>query len=194
MRMLYVGTCSLSQENTAGSQDYVKNVSRLCLEPLLLLSIHLVNIGVSVYALCRDDAGQISRDVCKNCLKTCQERLTGLSKLTKSHSQASVQLSSCWSVLYALSVLCTRICSHVLSRICVILFLLFFSKPTIFMLERIDRLIFSLSVSRVHCCILTDQNVVWFITGNTTKPQLQPTVLKHGWMTVYQTEEFSLPK
>ena len=101
-------------------------------------------IRASVDALFRDNAGQISRDPRKNCLKTQWERLPRLSKQTRSHSRAGIQLSTCRKALYAPPVLCARIRSHAISRIrviIIIIILIFFSKPAISMLERVDRLI-----------------------------------------------------
>ena len=108
-------------------------------------------IRASVDALCRDETGQISRDPRKNCLKTRREFLTRPSKLTKSHSRASIQLSICRKASYVAPVLRARICSHAISRIpvIIIIFFLFFSKPAISMLERVDRLILSRSISTV---------------------------------------------
>ena len=107
-------------------------------------------IRASVNALCRDDAGQISRDPRKNSLKTRRERLTYPTKLTKSHSPASIQLSPCRKSSYAPPELRTRIRSHVISRnASSSLYFFFCSKPTISMLEQVDGLILSLNVSRV---------------------------------------------
>ena len=72
-------------------------------------------IRASVDALCRDETGQISRDPRKNCLKTRRECLTRPSKLTKSHSRASIQLSTCRKASYVAPVLCARILSHAIS-------------------------------------------------------------------------------
>ena len=52
---------------------------------------HCYNIRASVDALCRDDKGKISRDP----RKTGRECQTRPSKLTKSHSRASIPLSTC---------------------------------------------------------------------------------------------------
>ena len=87
-----------------------------------------------------------------NSLKTRRECLARPSKLTKSHSRASIQLSTCRKASYVAPVLCARIRSHAISRIRVIIiifFLFFFSKPAISMQERVDRLILWRSVSRV---------------------------------------------
>ena len=90
-------------------------------------------IRASVDALCsRDETGQISRDLRKNCLKIRRECVTRPLKLTKSHSRASIQLSTCRKASYVVPVLCARIRSHAISRIRVIIiifFLFFFSKP-----------------------------------------------------------------
>ena len=109
-------------------------------------------IRASVDALCRDETGQISRDPRKNCLKTQRELLTRPLKLTKSHSRASIQLSTCPKASYVAPVLRKRIRSHAISRIrviIIIIFFLFFSKPAISILERGDGLILSRSISRV---------------------------------------------
>ena len=82
---------------------------------LLLNILYPAPIRASVDALCRDETGQISRDPRKNCLKTLRECLTRPSKLTKSHSRASIQLSTCRKASYVAPVLCARIRSHVIS-------------------------------------------------------------------------------
>ena len=126
----------------------------------------VTHIRASVDALCRDGTGQISRDPCKNCLKTRRECLTRPSKLTKSHSRASIQLSICRKASYVAPVLCARIRSHAISQILVIIiiiFFLFFSKPAISMLERVDRLILSRSVSRVGGGVHGHKAIVSFL-------------------------------
>ena len=122
-------------------------------------------IRASVDALCRDGTGQISRDPHKNCLKTRRECLTRPSKLAKSHSRASIQLSTCRKASYVAPVLCARIRSHAISQILVIItiFFLFFSKPAISMLERVDRLILSRSVSRVGGGVHGHRAIVSFL-------------------------------
>ena len=122
-------------------------------------------IRASVDALCRDGTGQISSDPRKNCLKTRRECLTRPSKLTKTHSRASIQLSTCRKASYMAPILCARICSHAISRILVIIiiFFLFFSKPAISMLERVDRLILLRSVSRVGGSVHGHKAIVSFL-------------------------------
>ena len=76
------------------------------------------------------------------------------SKLTKSHSWASIQLSTCIKTSYAPLVLCTTIHSHTISQIRIIIiillfFLFFFSEPAISILEQVDGLILSQRISRV---------------------------------------------
>ena len=122
-------------------------------------------IRASVDALCRDETGQILRDPRKNCLKTRREFLTRPSKLTRSHSRASIQLSTCRKASYVAPVLRARICSHAISRIrviIIIIFFLFFSKPAISMLERVDRLILSRSISRVGGGVHSHRAIVSF--------------------------------
>ena len=128
-----------------------------------------VYIRASVDALCRDETGQISRDPRKNCLKTQRECLTRPSKLTQSHTRASIQLSTCRKASYVAPVLCARIRSHAISRIRVIIifflffFFFFFSKPAISMLERVDRLILSRSVSTVGGGVHGHKAIVSFL-------------------------------
>ena len=129
---------------------------------------HLSVIRASVDALCRDGAGQISRDPRKNCLKTRRECLIRPSKLTKSHSRASIQLSTFRKASYVAPVLCARIRSHAISQILVIIiiiiiFFLFFSKPAISMLERVDGIILSRIVSRVGGGVHGHKAIVSFL-------------------------------
>ena len=88
-----------------------------------------VIIRASVDALCRDGTGQISRDPRKNCLKTRRECLTRPSKLTKSHSRASIQLSTCRKASYVAPMLCARIRSHAISQILVIIIIIIIILP-----------------------------------------------------------------
>ena len=129
--------------------------------------VYKIIIRASVDALCRDETGQISRDPRKNCLKTRRECLTRPSKLTKSHSRASIQLSTCRKASYVAPILCARIGSHAISRIRVIiiffLFFFFFSKPAISMLERVDGLILSRSVSTVGGGVHGHKAIVSFL-------------------------------
>ena len=67
--------------------------------------------------VCRDDAGQITRDPRKTCLTTRRERLPRHLKQTQSHLRASIQLSTCRKAFYAPPVLCARIRPHQISRI-----------------------------------------------------------------------------
>ena len=126
-------------------------------------------IRVSVDALCRDGTGQISRDPRKNCLKTRRECPTRPSKLTKSHSRASQ-----YPAIHMLkSLVCgssalhensltrdfTNSCHHHHHN----LFFLFFSKPAISMLERVDLSILSRSVFRVGGGVHGHKAIVSFL-------------------------------
>ena len=71
-----------------------------------------------------DETDQMSRDPRKNRLKTRRERLTKPSKLIKSHSRASIQLSTCRKASYVAPVLRARMRSHAISRIRVIIIIL----------------------------------------------------------------------
>ena len=108
----------------------------------------------------RDKTGQISRDPRKNCLRL----PTWPSKLTKSHSRASIQLSTCRKASYMALVLCVRIRSHAISRIrVIIIFFLFFFFFFFSMQERVERLILSRSVSRVGGGVHGHKAIVSFL-------------------------------
>ena len=91
----------------------------------------MVSIRASLDALCRDETGQISRDPRKNSLKTRREFPTRPSKLTKSHSRASIQLSTCRKASYVAPVLRARIRSHAISRIHVIIIIIISSSSSV---------------------------------------------------------------
>ena len=89
-----------------------------CTTATLLRNLSVIR--ASVDALCRDNAGQISRDPRKNGLKTWRERLARPSKLTPKVTHGPISsyiIFTCRKASYAPPVLCGSIRSHAISQI-----------------------------------------------------------------------------